>query len=86
MGGGTVVNGGYTTTYVYDSANQLIRENNQEAGKTWVWTYDEAGNITSKKEYAYTTGSLGAIIDTISYTYDNSAWGDLLTSYDGQKQ
>jgi len=83
MGGGTVVNGGYTTTYVYDSANQLIRENNQEAGKTWVWTYDEAGNITSKKEYAYTTGSLGAIIDTISYTYDNSAWGDLLTEYDG---
>jgi len=37
----------YTTSYVYDSANQLVRENNQEAGKTWVWTYDEAGNITS---------------------------------------
>ncbi len=23
-------------------------------GKTFVWTYDDAGNITSCKEYAYT--------------------------------
>jgi RHS repeat-associated protein len=75
--------GGKTTSYVYDSANQLIRENNEEAGKTWVWTYDEAGNITSKKEYAYTTGTLGTATDTITYSYGNSEWGDLLTAYDG---
>ena len=79
----SVKKGDKTTTYVYDSANQLIRENNQEAGKTWVWTYDDAGNILSKKEYAYSTGTLGTVQDTISYGYGNATWGDLLTSYDG---
>ena len=75
----------YTTQYVYDSQNQLIRENNEETGKTWVWTYDAAGNITSKKEYAYTTGALGTVQDSITYSYPTSgAWKDLLTSYDGK--
>ena len=75
---------GKTTTYVYDSANQLIRENNQAANRTWVWTYDGAGNIQSKKEYTYTTGTLGSVLDTVNYTYGNSNWGDLLTAYDGE--
>lgn len=72
---------GNTTTYVYDTANQLIRENNQAAGKTWVWTYDAAGNIKSKKTYAYTTGTLGSVLSTVNYTYGDSEWGDLLTKY-----
>jgi RHS repeat-associated protein len=79
----SVSDGSKTTSYVYDSANQLTRENNQAAGKTWVWAYDDAGNITSRKEYAYTTGTLGTVVDTITYTYGDSAWGDLLTAYDG---
>ena len=72
-----------TDTYAYDSANQLIRENNLGAGKTWTWTYDNAGNILAKNEYAYTTSDLGTPIDTILYTYGDSSWGDLLTAYDG---
>ena len=80
----TISDGTYTTSYTYDTANQLTRENNQKAGKTWVWTYDNAGNILSRKEYAYTTGTLGTALDTVSYGYTDSAWGDLLTSYDGQ--
>ena len=77
-------NGG-TTTYAYDNLGQLTRENNQAAGKTWTWTYDTAGNILSKSEYAYTTGSLGTALDTITYGYaDSRGWGDLLTSYDGR--
>ena len=79
-----ISDGSNTTTYVYDSLDQLSRENNQAAGKTWVYTYDNGGNILSKKEYAYTTGTLGAVQDTISYGYGDSAWKDLLTSYDGQ--
>ena len=75
--------GGKTTTYVYDSANQLIRENNQAAGKTWVWTYDNAGNIKSKTEYAYTTGALGSILSTTTYDHENQNWGDLLTAING---
>ena len=80
----SVSDGTYTTTYVYDTANQLIRENNQAAGKSWEWTYDNAGNILSKKEYAYTTGTLGTVLDTVSYTYKSSGWKDVLASYDGQ--
>ena len=49
---------------------------------SWTYTYDNAGNIESKKEYAYTTGTLGAVLDTVDYTYDDD-WGDLLTGYDG---
>ena len=71
-------------TYVYDSANQLIRENNSEAEKTWVWNYDNAGNILSRTEYAYTTGELGEIVDTVVYSYTDPEWGDLLTAYDGK--
>ena len=74
----------FDTSYEYDSANQLIRENNQRAGKTWTWEYDEAGNITCKREYEYTTAEeLGTALDEITYLYGNESWGDLLTSYDG---
>ena len=80
----SVSDGTYTTSYAYDSANQLIRENNQKANKTWTWDYDNAGNILGKKEYTYTTGTLGTPTDTIDYAYGNDNWGDLLTSYDGK--
>lgn len=73
-----------TTTYVYDGLDQLVRENNQLADKTWVYTYDNGGNILSKTEYAYTTGEVGTALDTITYTYGDSQWKDLLTAYDGQ--
>ncbi|MBQ8393462.1 MAG: RHS repeat protein [Clostridia bacterium] len=56
--------------YVYDSIGQLIRENNQLLGKTFVYEYDSSGNILSKKEYNYTTTSiLGTPINTLVYTY-----------------
>ena len=82
----SVSDGTFTTTYVYDSLNQLLRENNEEGNFTHTWTYDNAGNILTRKEYAYTTGSLENLTppDTVSYTYGDDDWGDLLTSYDGQ--
>ena len=61
-----------------------MRENNQAAGKTWTYGYDDGGNIQSKTEYAYTTGSLGAAVRTIPYGYDDASWSDLLTSIGGQ--
>ena len=76
--------------HVYDSANQLIRENNEAGGFTYTWEYDAAGNILNKKEYAYTTEKIDGEsdltpTDTVTYGYDeDSAWGDLLTSYDGE--
>lgn len=80
----TVSDGTSTTSYAYDSQNQLIRENNAALNKTYTWTYDNAGNILSRNEYAYTTGTLGTPTDTVIYSYDCSDWGDLLTAYDGK--
>lgn len=74
-------------TYYYDDLGRLVRENNANAEKTWVYTYDNGGNILSKTEYAYTTASdLSALtpVDVITYTYGDSEWKDLLTAYDGQ--
>ena len=42
------------TTYIYDSFGQLIRENNKALDKTYVYSYNGIGNITSVKTYAYT--------------------------------
>lgn len=82
----SVTSGGKTTSYVYDSANQLIRENNEAGDYTHTWTYDNAGNITSRKKYRYTTAeSLSGLTPAGggSYVYGNDDWGDLLTEYNG---
>ena len=47
-----------------------------------MYEYDNAGNITAKKKYAFTTGTLGTVQTTYTYSYNDSSWGDLLTSYD----
>ena len=47
-------------------------------------SYDDAANILSRMEFAYTTGVLGTSLDTATYTYGDSEWGDLLTAYNGQ--
>ncbi|MBO5868547.1 MAG: RHS repeat protein, partial [Oscillospiraceae bacterium] len=75
----SVSDGTKTTSYVYDSANQLIRENNQSGNFTHTWQYDNAGNILNRKEYAYTTGTLGTPTKTVTYGYTDPNWGDLLT-------
>ena len=80
----SVSDGQSTMTYAYDSFDQLVRENNQAAGKTWTYAYDDGGNIRSKTEYAYTTGTLGAAVRTVAYGYGDASWSDLLTSIDGQ--
>lgn len=67
--------------YTYDCLNQLIREDNKAGGYTCVYTYED-GNITSKTTYAYTIEeNLGTAQKTEIWTYGNSSWGDLLTSY-----
>ena len=73
---------GRATCSAHYELNQLVRENDQKANRTYVYTYSN-GNITSKKEYAYTTGDLGALQDTITWNYVDSTWGDLLTGFDG---
>ena len=81
----SVSDGTNTTSYVYDSANQLIRENDQAANKTTTWAYDNAGNILQRDEYTYTTAeNPGTPTDTVNYAYGETPWRDLLTAYDDQ--
>lgn len=72
-------------SYTYDSKNQLTRHDSVTQGKSFKYYYDAAGNITSKKEYAYTTGDLDeTTATTVNYTYGDASWGDLLTAYNGE--
>ena len=71
-------------TYTYDGLNQLIREDNRWVNRSITYTYDQGGNLTGKKEYAYTTGELGTVKKTVPYSYGDSNWKDKLTSYDGK--
>ena len=67
--------------YTYDTANQLLSEENSAANKRWEWSYDDSGNILSRKTYNLSTG---ALLETDTYSYGHeSNWGDLLTSYEG---
>ena len=79
----SIYDGTNTTSYKYDNLNQLVRENNQKLGVTITYAYQNS-NITERKEYAYTTGDLGEVLDTKTWTYGNNIWSDLLTSFNGQ--
>ena len=96
----TVSDGTNTTSYVYDSQNQLIRENNQAGNFTHTWEYDNAGNILFRYEYPYTAPETEPVnpTKTVPYVYlgnlenasnkeaisADNAWGDTLLSYNGQ--
>ena len=73
----------HTTSYAYDSANQLIREDNQQANTTTVWTYDNAGNILTRMVYPYDNVTTDEGTQT-NYHYTDTQWGDLLKSYNSR--
>lgn len=56
--------------YVYDEFGRLIRENNQMLNRSFVYSYDAIGNITSKQEYYFSLSSLSNPISSRTYNYD----------------
>ena len=86
----SVIQNSKTTYYVYDNLGQLIRVNDQNdptsgtTDTTWVYTYDLGGNMLNKKRYAYTTGTVGTVKETVTHTYGDSNWRDKLTQYSVQ--
>ena len=70
--------------FQYDELNQLTRADDANTNETVTYQYDAGGNLTQKKKYAYTTGTLGPVLETVDYSYENAEWKDLLTSYNGQ--
>ena len=74
--------------YWYDDLGQLRREDNRATGRTYLFNYDNAGNIQYRKTYAFTTAGTATSVSTTlyspdNYTYGNANWGDLLTAYKG---
>ena len=70
--------------YYYDGLSQLVREDNVRTGKTYLYEYDNAGNITAVKTcYLAPEGEAPTVISTNTYSYSTGSWGDLLTSYKG---
>lgn len=70
-------------SYVYDSNSQLIRANDKKLDRTFLYSYDDRGNVISKKTYLYSEGTPITFITEKNYHYDNE-WKDVLTSYDGE--
>ena len=84
----TITDGSLVTYYTYDSLNQLVREDNAYSNKTVVYAYDNGGNILTKTEYPYSptvedVTTLTAT-NTVTYAYENAAWKDQLTAYNGE--
>ena len=80
---------GVITTYEYDALGQLTRVNDPNDptgstfGTTWIYSYDRGGNILNKSAYVYTTGTVGTVVRSWAYGYDDPNWKDKLTSFDG---
>lgn len=79
--------GDYSTYYTYDGYNQLTRVDNESSPEmyTSMYTYDERGNILSKKVYDYTKNEniTSSPKESISFGYAGSGWKDQLVSVNG---
>ena len=80
----SVTDGENVTRYYYDNMGQLIREDNPYSQKTCVYAYDSCGNILSRTEYGYTDAENPTGGTATVYEYNNAAWGDQLTSWNGE--
>ncbi|MBO5312838.1 MAG: RHS repeat protein, partial [Clostridia bacterium] len=71
--------------YVYDNLDRLVREDNSVTNKTYLYTYDNNGNITGETVLLYTLGDAynSTFVESNLWTYANSQWRDQLTNYNG---
>ena len=69
--------------YTYDDLGQLIREDNMAKGASYRYYYDLAGNITKRETYDFSITGLGDVKKTETLGYNDSSWGDRLTSWQG---
>ncbi len=84
-------NGTLAAKYTYDALNRLIREDNKQRGNTTLYTYDNNGNILSKRAFAFTlkdTALLEEMSETqyMQYAYSGDkllAFGNEHFEYDG---
>lgn len=75
-------NGALAVRYEYDSIDRLTREDNKKLGITTLFSYDNCGNITGKRQTAFTlkTNVEECKFTETLYSYD----GDRLLSFGGE--
>ena len=83
---------GVSTAYTYDALGQLIRVVDGQENATWEYTYDQGGNILTKKRYV--AGELTESL-TFGYVHEGSSldeeqerenkWRDLLKYVNGKR-
>ena len=83
-------NGKLATKYTYDKLNRLIREDNKQRYRTLVFTYDNNGNILSKRDVSFTLKDIELFEDNVGaenlYAYSGDrlmAYGNERSEYDG---
>ena len=77
-------NGHIVAKYTYDSLNRIVREDNRYSGTTFLFTYDQNGNITERCEYPYTLKS-GEELEELKCTHFSYDYeGDKLKEYNGE--
>jgi RHS repeat-associated protein len=66
--------------YTYDALSQLVRVDDAVLQTTLTYTYDTGGNLLTATTYAYTTAPVPTNpTGSVSYSYSDNSWGDLLT-------
>ena len=70
-----------THKYYYDEYSQLIKEEDLILKQTKEYTYDNYGNIISKKVYENLSNTL---TKEDKYEYNDANWQDLLTKYNNE--
>ena len=70
----------YDKEYTYDNLNRLIKEKDYNKLKSYVYTYDVRGNLTTKSTYSFTINnpSSETLDSTLAFSYYNTGWKDQL--------
>ena len=77
-------NGQFVTEYKYDALGRLVRENNKKLGKTFVFSYDNKGNILTRTEYAFTLKDDDFVKKATGEVFEYVYSGEKLVSYNGE--
>ena len=77
-------NGQFVTEYKYDALGRLVRENNKKLGKTFVFSYDNKGNIVTRTEYSFTLKDDDFVKEATGEVFKYVYSGEKLVSYNGE--
>ena len=80
-----VIKDNFVIRFKYDTLGKLVREDNQELNKTYLFCYDNNGNIISKGVYEFTFDEIPTnLVSFDKFGYNKNSWGDQLISYKGE--